>query len=768
MSMSPASRDATPVNCHQTEDVVLRGGDFAAGKTSNLEIDRILRHYLPSSRILKCDTLPHLTREQAAKISALVNEEKPVFFPLFIRHHWIAGVLERTSEGTLLRVFDSAPSEPVHRDLKRTFLKFWPDLQLVHDDCAKQRRYSDDCGLYMVATFCAIHLGMTVGHADSLPERLREFLAKTVRELPPHRVFWKEMQRILAEVPKPKGTPPVLEGGATPRTRVEEWIRKAADADTACASRGLRYMLVATALASVADGVERAINPQALANRSNRLQFARRADVDIRTAIQRMGFNIAVYDSRRAPDTQHPWLFLTKEGQVQLPDRVGDYAYVLGAMEGERVRVGRVPPTRAYRLTQRSQETVVGLYIHHETANMPPATQRVAVEEGPAEPAPPLPPPPVDAGQEQMREYVDEADSAVPQGEAPGEEVDEDDDRRAALLVEPQPYLNWQGRRDEAAICPREWIIYSQRPRHVSQLSWSAVTPTIRQQHIRWLRELKTMPSDLLQLDLATAAIALVNRMHRTRRWKWSTHAKALSNIRAALLNLPLYTNARTGVDLAKYPQWSAAVTATHRYERETPAHPPPPIDRLQYQLTRQSLSQDPIPALYLGMMWSFAARAGDIGQLKARDIHFTPPADSSDPTVRVSLTVRRGKGARFRGPYTLASHLLRADASVLQQLMEHRRENQLLFSPLGPVKDKVRAALRLHNSEAALPSVRKGATRCLADQATSDEEVMRLTGHTRQATLQRYLGYGRHLTAEAVTAQDNAARALLAQNIPA
>lgn len=366
-----------------------------------------------------------------------------------------------------------------------------------------------------------------------------------------------------------------------------------------------------------------------------------------------------------------------------------------------------------------------------------------------------------------MREYVGAAEIPGPLGAIPEHEEDEDEDRREALLVEPQPYLNWQGRRDEAAICPREWIIYSQRPRHVSQLSWAAVTPTIRQQHIRWLRELKAMPSDLLQLDLATAAIALVNRMHRTRRWKWSTHAKALSNIRAALLNLPLYTNVRTGVDLAKCPQWSSAVTAAHRFERETPSDPPPPIDRLQYQETRQSLSQDPIPSLYLGMMWAFAARAGDIGQLKASDVHLTPPTNDSDPTVRVSLTVRRGKGARFRGPYTLASHLLRSDASVLQQLMQHRRTHQLLFSPLGPLKDKVRAALRLHNPTAALPSVRKGATRCLADQATSDEEVMRLTGHTRQATLQRYLGYGRHLTMEAVSAQDNAARALLALNIP-
>jgi hypothetical protein len=50
------------------------------------------------------------------------------------------------------------------------------------------------------------------------------------------------------------------------------------------------------------------------------------------------------------------------------------------------------------------------------------------------------------------------------------------------------------------------------------------------------------MPPVLPQLDLATAAVTLVNRMHRTRRWMWSTHIKALSNIHAAPYHQPLYT----------------------------------------------------------------------------------------------------------------------------------------------------------------------------------------------------------------------------------
>ncbi|KPA73100.1 TATE DNA transposon [Leptomonas pyrrhocoris] len=426
-----------------------------------------------------------------------------------------------------------------------------------------------------------------------------------------------------------------------------------------------------------------------------------------------------------------------------------------------------MPPTRVYRLTQHAGQSVVGLYARQTEQTADEAVAAAADRDTRPRPVASTAPAPVDAPQPTGSQEQEARQEAPPPQSNVTAADEEDEDRREALQVEPEP-LNWQGRRNEAVICPREWILYSSRPRHVSQLTWAAVTPTIRQQHIRWLRELKTMPSDLLQLDLATAALTLVNRMHRARRWKWSTHTKALSNIRAALFNLPLYSNVQKRVDLTEYPQWTAAITAAHRFERETPSNPPPPIDIGQYRQAREHLRLHPIPSLYLGMMWAFAARAGDIGQLKARDVHFNPTTNEAEPTIRVSLTVRRGKGARFRGPYTLASRLLRADASVLQQLLATRGPGQLLFSPLGPLKDTVRAALRLFNPSAALPSVRKGAARCLADNAATDTEVMRLTGHTRVATLQRYLDYGRHLTAEAVTAQDNAARALLVPNTSA
>jgi hypothetical protein len=262
------------------------------------------------------------------------------------------------------------------------------------------------------------------------------------------------------------------------------------------------------------------------------------------------------------------------------------------------------------------------------------------------------------------------------------------------------------------------------------------------------------MPSDLLQMDLPTAAITLVNRMHTARRWKWSTYAKALPNFRAALLEPPIYTSGRNPVDITNYPEWRQAVTATQRFVQETP----PPTSILECQRARGHLRLSPIPSLCLGLMRAFAARAGDIGQLRVENVHVNPTSDEAATTVPVSLTIRRGS-------HPLTSHLLREGASFLQQLMGRQGPHQLLFLPLGPVENAVRAALRLVNPQASFPSVRSGSTRCLVDNAQTDAEVIHLSGFTRHDTLHRYMRFGRHLTAEAVTAQDNAAHALLGPN---
>ncbi|ORC90012.1 TATE DNA Transposon [Trypanosoma theileri] len=169
-----------------------------------------------------------------------------------------------------------------------------------------------------------------------------------------------------------------------------------------------------------------------------------------------------------------------------------------------------------------------------------------------------------------------------------------------------------------------------------------------------------------------------------------------------------------------------------------------------------------PHAALFLMMMWCSAARAGDIGSLHAADVRVEPVTGGAKNMARLTMTMRYGKGARFRGTYPVGAVIPREDASFLRHLLCQRLPHQRLFQDVTELRNRVRQALRSENPLSALPSVRKGATRHLAAQGMSEEHLMRMTGHTGIDTLRRYLGYGLQMTREAEHAQDNAARALL------
>ncbi|KAG5472330.1 hypothetical protein LSCM1_03729 [Leishmania martiniquensis] len=122
------------------------------------------------------------------------------------------------------------------------------------------------------------------------------------------------------------------------------------------------------------------------------------------------------------------------------------------------------------------------------------------------------------------------------------------------------------------------------------------------------------------------------------------------------------------------------------------------------------------------------------------------------------SITIRYGKGERFRGPYAIGTRLQREDAALLLKLVKSRGPTQRLFADVTSLRDQLRRV----NPAAALPSIRKGAARYLAANGVSEADLMRITGHTRADTLKRYLGYGLQPTKEAVATQESAAQVLL------
>eukprot|EP00796_Vickermania_ingenoplastis_P007149 gene7149-biopygen4654 len=330
------------------------------------------------------------------------------------------------------------------------------------------------------------------------------------------------------------------------------------------------------------------------------------------------------------------------------------------------------------------------------------------------------------------------------------------------LEAAPASYLNESGSpAGGPVVCPRSWHVYGQKPPHVSAAAWASITPAVRLHHIRCLRSLKNMPTELLNVNIASAVLECVRRDAKQRQWSPSTMAKEYAAMAGALRDLPLYTTESRGVYLSEFPEWRAAQKTVKRLERETDTGGPAPITFTQYKKAVADLRRtSPKAALYLSMMWALAARAGDIGSLRAKDITLEMQP-RQDGTHSLGIVQRFGKGTRFRGTYWPASTLAPEEASELRKLKAQRNPKQRLVSAAEDdlIRTQIRTALQRHNRESALPSVRKGAIRHLAAQGVSEETLMRLTGHKRVETLYRYIGHGLPITREAVAAQDSAAQ---------
>lgn len=314
---------------------------------------------------------------------------------------------------------------------------------------------------------------------------------------------------------------------------------------------------------------------------------------------------------------------------------------------------------------------------------------------------------------------------------------------------------NGKGRLDHGdRVCPRAWYIFPERPPHISKLAWESCSPGVRKQHVKWLREIRSMPADLLPpVPLAQAVLELIRRMAITRRWKWSTVERAMASAKSALAHITLYTNVAEPIAIDKDPEWRAAKKGALKFKNETPPNPPPPISYGEYMTARNNLRSDPKAALLLAMLWAFAARSGDITGLTPECINIGE--ETQDGLGKLAITIRRGKGACFRGPYPIASMMQRNDLNELRRWLAQTPKTKRIFEETTTLKNRVRRAIQTGNPAASLPSVRKGAARHLAATGMTEEELMQVLGHTRIETTRQYLGYSEHLTANQRRAQE-------------
>lgn len=209
-------------------------------------------------------------------------------------------------------------------------------------------------------------------------------------------------------------------------------------------------------------------------------------------------------------------------------------------------------------------------------------------------------------------------------------------------------------------------------------------------------------------------------RLRRDRRWKWSTLLRYLCAISGELK--------MHGVKLDN-EKWNMAVRGVAiKTREERPRQAVPATAELIHQVVTTTL--DKTIAANIAMSWITSARTGCIAQLAKNDVVLLP-------TGTISVTFRRGKTVRTRGPYTVHSKVPPQWMNIVQ---ERLREAQ-------PFKTSTRAvlrALRAVDRHLETRSLRRGALQALASAGVSEEDLLHFSGHTTVKMLRRYLEWGR------------------------
>lgn len=761
--------------------------------TSNLELDVILQQYLPKGSVLPCDTFHRLTVQKVKDIKQCLKERLCVYFPLFLRHHWIAGILQWDTNDAQasIHIYDSAPSQIVQSDMTKRFKAYWPQLHIEYADCWRQRRGSDDCGIFMTMVFLAYQCGAVIRPDRTLTKRMRALLATAHDTTPDVATFRREFLMVAArgrrttlvaggadaDVPSTsdthKAAGSTTGAGATSKPQaptlpdtilkhVSRVVGEAAKAEKECARKNICYFLAAIALASVIDGTNRSLTPNSVGMQVHRKGFLANTQYDLGEALAASGFHLDLLmsegrDFRLLPRIgrgRHEGICVQTHARG-MPVTIEDWVFAIGAKhEGD----GGTHGARSghYTVSTNPGECTYGVYLPAEMQKYGPPRKRRSLY-----------------GTKCLRQKAPATADAAPDVSEPRSPLseepcktsrghDQDAGREVSydILLEGASRLNDRDGRVGGTSRPRTWVIYGTRPPHVSAQAWAAITPAVRAAHIHWLRELRSMPADLLDRGLASAAIEMVRRLAVTRKWTWSTVDKNLSHIAGALRDLPLYTTEPHQVLLTDDPEWVAATKATRRLLRESDVTPAVPATADQIRDARRTLrTQFPRADLFLQLMWLSAARSGDITTLQCRDVSMSAaPTPAGEHTV--TLAMRRGKGARFRGPYEVTVQLGKAESALLWSLLQNRPRRGKVFDPGDEIPKRVRAALRELNPDAAMASVRRGAVQHLAARGVPEEVLMSMTGHRRQETLQRYLGGGVRVTREGARPPDAGASA--------
>lgn len=235
------------------------------------------------------------------------------------------------------------------------------------------------------------------------------------------------------------------------------------------------------------------------------------------------------------------------------------------------------------------------------------------------------------------------------------------------------------------------------------------------------------------QLPLIPAILKHLSATKSLRKWRHSTFMRYLCSIQGALSALPLYRSHTHPIYLQRDPTWQSAIRAAGIAAKEEQPQQP-----LAASLTETSKALALEPSLpnrvAIILAWVTCARVGCILQLKVEDIS----TSLTDNTI--SVTFRRGKSVRTRGPYTVHSAVTPAWMTTINRWIATRKS--FLFPTQLQGKD-IKLSLRRAHPRLEQRSLRRGSLQHLARSGVSEETLMLFSGHTQISTLRRYLNWG-------------------------
>lgn len=250
----------------------------------------------------------------------------------------------------------------------------------------------------------------------------------------------------------------------------------------------------------------------------------------------------------------------------------------------------------------------------------------------------------------------------------------------------------------------------------LAKLGITKDTLNARKRSIKFLRDENRFDD----FDAEMAIIETLERLRQIRKWKWSSMLRNMASLQGALKHYDVSLDT---------PQWKMAlrgVAIKAREERPKQAHPAT-ADNVQKAIDNANHAPT---AAAIALGWVTCARIGCISQLRKEDVVLQQNGS-------ISVTFRRGKAVRSRGPYTVHSKIPPPWMNLIHNQLQ-------LNNPFLASAKEVRETLRRADRRLEQRSLRRGALQTLAIAGVDENDLLHFSGHTTLAMLRRYLEWGR------------------------